>query len=698
MTAPNPLTQVRNIGIMAHIDAGKTTTTERILFYSGRTHKLGEVHEGSTEMDWMIQERERGITITSAATQCEWKGHLINLIDTPGHVDFTIEVERSVRVLDGMVAVFCAVGGVEPQSETVWRQADKYGVPRIAFVNKMDRVGADFFGCLDQMRRRLNCHPVAIQIPVGAEDTFHGIIDLVDLRARLWPRDDEEQGRRFVDSDVPPELLDLARAWHERMLEALAEYDDGFAERYLEDHDFEPGELRAYIRRATLRNHVTPVLCGAAFRNKGVQLLLDAVVNYLPSPVDIPPVQGIDPRTNEPTQRPPDARAPFAALAFKIMSDPHVGKLTYIRVYAGRLKAGATCLNSSKSKSERAGRLLLMHANDREQIDEVRAGDIAAVIGFRRTQTGDTLCDADHPILLEALHPPQPVISVAIEPRTKADQDRLAKALQSLVEEDPTFRVAQDKETNQTIISGMGELHLEILVDRMKREFRVDANVGRPQVAYRETLTQPVVQEGRFVRQSGGRGQYGHCVLRLEPAPPGEGFDFTNRIVGGVIPKEFIPAVEKGVLEALANGPLGGYPVVDVKVTLLDGSFHAVDSSELAFQIAGSLAFREGARRAGPVLLEPIMRLEVTTPEDYLGDVIGHLQSRRVRIAEMTRHGELHVIAAQAPLAEMFGYATALRSLTQGRATHHLEFSHYEPVPKTLAEQLTGGALSPTGA
>jgi elongation factor G len=684
------LNMTRNIGIMAHIDAGKTTTTERILLYTGRTHKLGEVHEGAAEMDWMEQERERGITITSAATQCMWKDHVINIIDTPGHVDFTVEVERSVRVLDGAVALFCAVGGVEPQSETVWRQADKYGVPRIAFVNKMDRIGADFFNAVKMMRERLGTHPVPLQVPIGAEEKFQGVIDLVGMQARIWPDKDDEMGRNYITGDIPEEHKAFAEEWREKMLESLAEYDDDFAERFLENAEFTVADLQQHIRRATIASNITPVLCGTAFKNKGVQLLLDAVLAYLPSPLDIGAVKGIDPETGEPAERKVGFDEPFAALAFKIMSDPHVGKLTYIRVYSGKLSSGSYCYNASTDQNERVGRLLQMHANDRQQIDEVRAGDIAAVIGLKNTQTGHTLCDPDNPIVLEALHAPEPVISVAIEPKTKADQDKLGNALQRLTEEDPTFRVSQNKETNQTIISGMGELHLEILVDRMKREFSVDANVGRPEVAYRETIRKKVEQESKFVRQSGGKGQYGHVVITLEPAVAGEGFEFVNKVVGGVIPKEYIPAVEKGIIEAMKTGVLAGYPMVDAKVTLLDGSFHAVDSSEMAFHIAGSMAFKEAARKASPVLLEPLMKLEVTTPDENLGDVIGNLQQRRARIAEMTPRGNTHVISATAPLSEMFGYSTALRSATKGRANYHMEFSHYEPVPAAVQEELVG--------
>lgn len=692
MARKTPLSRLRNIGIMAHIDAGKTTTTERILLYTGRTHSLGEVHEGSAEMDWMAQEQERGITITSAATQCEWKNHTFNIIDTPGHVDFTVEVERSVRVLDGAVALFCAVGGVEPQSETVWRQADKYGVPRIAFVNKMDRIGADFFNAVEMMRDRLGCHPVPLQIPIGAEDKFLGVVDLIRMRALVWPKDDKEQGREYEDVEIPEDLKELADEWHEKMLESLAEYDDDFAEKFLEEHDFEEKDLKEHLRRATTSSHITPVLCGTAFKNKGVQPLLDAVIEYLPAPTDIEPVEGLNPETETGTTRKASDDEPFSALAFKIMSDPHVGRLTYIRVYSGVLKSGSYCLNASKDKNERVGRLLQMHANDRDIIEEVRAGDIAAVIGLKNTQTGETLCDPDHPVILETLHAPEPVISVAIEPKTKADQEKLASALVRLTEEDPTFRVKQDAETNQTLISGMGELHLEILVDRMKREFSVEATVGKPQVAYRETITKAVEAEGKFVRQSGGRGQYGHCVISMEPATPGEGFEFTNSIVGGVIPREYIPSVEKGIIEAMSSGVVAGFPVVDIKVALLDGSFHDVDSSEMSFHIAGSMAFKAAARKAGPALLEPWMKLEVTTPDEYLGDVIGNLQQRRAKIAEMNPKANFHLINATAPLSEMFGYSTTLRSASQGRATYHMEFSHYEEVPKSVAAELLGTA------
>lgn len=679
---------------MAHIDAGKTTTTERILFYTGRTYKIGEVHEGAAEMDWMEQEKERGITITSAATQCMWKDHRINIIDTPGHVDFTVEVERSIRVLDGAIALFCSVGGVEPQSETVWRQADKYGVPRLAFVNKMDRVGANFYGTVQMMKERLSCHPVPIQIPIGVEDTFCGVIDLVGMRALIWPLgDDPSKGRDYQITEIPDDYRELAQEWHAKMLEALAEYDEAFMEKYLtvDTHDFSEEELKPLIRKSVLEAKITPVLCGSSFKNKGVQPLLDAIVDYLPSPLDLPPIKGQNPETGEMEERAPDDNQPFAALAFKIMSDPHVGKLTYFRVYSGVMKSGSYILNCTKDKTERIGRLLLMHANDREPIDEVRTGDIAAAVGLKYTQTGDTLCDAEHPILLESMSFPEPVIHVAVEPKTKADQDRLSTALGRLQEEDPTFRVRTDEETNQTIISGMGELHLEIIVDRLRREFNVECNVGRPQVAYRETITKAIDRaEGKYIRQSGGKGQYGHVVLRIEPMPPGSGFEFNNEIVGGIIPKEYIPAVEKGVVGAMKTGVLAGYPMVDIKVTLYDGSFHPVDSSEMAFEFAGSIAFKEGARKCDPELLEPIMSVEVVTPEEFFGDVLGDITSRRGKIEETTRRGNAQVVRAWVPLSEMFGYATDLRSRTQGRATYTMQFSHYEKVPKAIAEKIIG--------
>ncbi|MCL5270939.1 MAG: elongation factor G, partial [bacterium] len=691
MTRKFALDRVRNIGIMAHIDAGKTTTTERILFFTGRSYKLGEVHEGTATMDWMEQEQERGITITSAATQTFWKDHCINIIDTPGHVDFTVEVERSIRVLDGAIALFCAVGGVEPQSETVWRQAERYRTPRLAFVNKMDRIGADYFNCIQMMRERLHAHPVPLQIPIGAEDDFRGIIDLVEMKSRVWPAvvDATDRGRTFTDGPIPDDVKETAERWREKMLESLAEYDDAFAERYLDNHAFEAAELRQMIRKATIACNITPVLCGTAFRNKGVQQLLDAVVYYLPSPADVDAIQGALP--HEPVtiiSRKPSDKEPFAALAFKIMSDPHVGKLTYIRVYSGRLKSGSYIHNSTRDVNERVGRILLMHANDREQIEDISTGDIAAIIGFKHTTTGDTLSDHDHPIILEAMSFPEPVISIAIEPKTRNDQERMAAALARLADEDPTFHVKVDKETNQTIISGMGELHLDIIVDRLRREFNVSANVGQPQVAYRETITKKVEVEGRFVRQSGGRGQYGHCWLRLEPMEPGNGFEFNSEVIGGVIPREYIPAIEKGVIEAMNNGTLAGFPVVDVRVTVYDGSFHAVDSSELAFHIAGSMAFKEGCRRAAPVLLEPIMKVEVTTPEEYQGAVVGGLQQRRAHIAEMRARGNLQIVTATAPLGEMFGYTTDLRSQTQGRASSSMEFSHYSPAPQSIVEKI----------
>ena len=693
MGRKTPLARVRNIGIMAHIDAGKTTTTERILYFTGRTHKLGEVHDGAAEMDWMEQERERGITITSAATHCVWRNHAINIIDTPGHVDFTVEVERSIRVLDGAVALFCSVGGVEPQSETVWRQADKYHVPRIAFVNKMDRVGADFFGTVQMMKDRLGCHPVPLQIPIGSEERFVGVVDLVQMKALVWPQDSDESRGPFETVEIPADMREEAAKWHATMLEAIAEYDEEFMEKYLavETHDFEPEELRGLIRKSVLHAKITPVMCGSSFKNKGVRPLLDAVIDYMPSPLDVPPVTGENPETNEIEERRPDDNQPFAALAFKIMSDPHVGKLTYFRVYSGVLKAGSYVYNASREHTERVGRILLMHANDREPIDEVRTGDIAAAVGLKHTGTGNTLCDADHPILLEAITFPEPVIHIAVEPKTKQDQEKMGTALQRLAEEDPTFRVRTDEETMQTIISGMGELHLEIIVDRMKREFRVEANVGKPQVAYRETLGKAISKvEGKYVKQSGGKGQYGHVYLKIEPMEPGFGFEFVNEVVGGSIPKEYIPAVEKGVVGAMKTGVLAGFPIVDLKVTLLDGTFHAVDSSEMAFEFAGSIGFKEGARKCEPQLLEPIMAVEALTPEEYFGDVIGNLSSRRGKIEESGRRANLQFVRANVPLSEMFGYATDLRSQTQGRATYTMQFSHYEKVPKAIADKITG--------
>jgi elongation factor G len=683
------LSKLRNIGIMAHIDAGKTTTTERILYYTGRTHKMGEVHEGAAVMDWMEQEQERGITITSAATASLWKGHRINIIDTPGHVDFTVEVERSLRVLDGAIALFDSVAGVEPQSETVWRQADKYRVPRIAYINKMDRTGADFAGAVVTMRTRLGAHPLPIQLPIGQESDFVGVVDLVTNRALVWR---DELGTEWEEQDIPADMADNAHEQRTHLIEACADYDDELLEAYLADEEISPERIKRALRQATLDIKVTPVLCGSSFKNKGVQPLLDAVIDYLPSPLDVPAVQGVEPSDDEEgrvAERPADDKAPFAALAFKVMADPYVGKLTYFRVYSGTLGAGARVLNASTGRTERIGRILEMHANHREEREEIHAGDIVAGVGLKQTSTGDTLCDPQAPIKLETIEFPEPVISVSIEPKTKADQERLGSSLARLAEEDPTFQVRSDEETGETLISGMGELHLEVIVDRLLREFKVDANVGRPQVAYRETVTQPVNKvEGRFVRQTGGRGQYGHAVIDLEPAP-GEGFDFVNRIKGGAIPSEFIPAVEQGVEEALETGVKAGYPMVDVRVTLVDGSYHDVDSSEMAFKIAGSMAVQEAARRAKPVLLEPVMSVEVVTPEEFMGDVIGDLNRRRGRIEGMEPRGNTQVVRAFVPLAQMFGYATDLRSQTQGRATYTMQFDHYAEMPTSLAEELT---------
>jgi len=680
------LKKLRNIGIIAHIDAGKTTTTERILYYTGVSHKIGEVHEGTATMDWMEQEKERGITITSASTTCFWKEHMINIIDTPGHVDFTVEVERALRVLDGAVGVFCAVGGVEPQSETVWRQADKYHVPRIAFVNKMDRIGADFFNVVQEIDEKLNGNPLVIQLPIGSESNFVGVIDLIRMKAVIW--DSDVLGAKFSIKDIPEELADQALEYRNKLIEKLADFDDEIMEKYLEGEDISEDKIVSAIRKATIKTQVTPVLCGSAFKNKGVQPLLDAVVDFLPSPLDIPPVKGIDPKTGEEIERKADENEPLSLLAFKIMSDPYVGKLTYFRVYSGTLKAGSYAYNSTKGKTERVGRLLRMHANKREDVDVVYAGDIAAAIGLKYTTTGDTLCDEKHPIVLEAMEFPEPVISVAVEPKTKADRDKLSNALQKLAEEDPTFRIRYDEETNQTIISGMGELHLEIIVDRLKREFKVGVNVGKPQVAYKESIKGKVKQEGKFVRQTGGHGQYGHVWIEIEPLERGKGFEFVDKIVGGVIPKEFIPAVEAGVKEAMESGIVAGYPVVDVRVTLFDGSYHEVDSSDMAFKIAGSMAFREAAKKAKPYLLEPVMDVEVTTPEQYLGDVMGDINSRRGKIKSMGEKGNLKIIKAHIPLGEMFGYATVLRSITQGRGTYTMQFSHYEEVPKNIAEKI----------
>ncbi len=692
MPRETPLARLRNIGIMAHIDAGKTTTTERILYYTGRIHRMGEVHEGAATMDWMEQEQERGITITSATTTCFWKrleqDYRINIIDTPGHVDFTVEVERSLRVLDGAVAVFCAVGGVEPQSETVWRQADRYGVPRIAFVNKMDRVGADFDNVIDMIRDRLGAKAFPVHYPLGQGELFTGMVDIVRNIELVY--DDDSLGVKWSEGPVPDALKARVDQLRHELIEAAVEHDEALLERYLEGHEPDETELRSAIRKATLAGAVVPVLCGTAFKNKGVQQLLNAVIDYLPSPIDVPPIRGHVPYNDSTiVERPPEDSAPFAALAFKILTDPYVGKLTYFRVYSGSLPAGSYVHNSTKDRRERIGRLLQMHANRREEIDEVYAGDIAAAIGLKDTRTGDTLCSADHAVILEAMRFPEPVISVAIEPRTKADQDKLGAALQKLSEEDPTFRVHTDPETGQTIISGMGELHLEIIVDRMQREFKVDANIGRPQVAYRETVRVSAEKvEGRFVRQSGGRGQYGHVVINLHPQAPGQGFAFEDKIVGGSVPREYIGPTEQGIKEAMETGVLAGYPIVDVRVELIDGSYHEVDSSEMAFKIAGSMAFKEAVRRAQPVLLEPIMDVEVVTPADYMGDVIGDLSSRRGRIGGMTQRGDAQVIGASVPLSEMFGYSTQLRSITQGRAVYSMQFSRYEEVPKSKADEI----------
>ncbi len=669
---------------MAHIDAGKTTTTERVLYYTGVTYKIGEVHDGTAVMDWMVQEQERGITITSAATTCYWKDCKINIIDTPGHVDFTIEVERSLRVLDGAVAVFDTVAGVEPQSETVWRQANKYEVPRIAFMNKMDRVGADFFMSVRSMVERLDANPVPIQIPIGAEDAFRGPIDLVTMKGLYY--DDETLGASYTEGDIPENLLPLAREYREKMLESLADIDDAIMEKYLNKEEIGAEEIKAVIRKGTLERKMTPVICGTAFRNKGVQLLLDAIVDYLPSPLDIPPVAGTVPNSESVIVRQASDKDPFAAIAFKVMTDPFVGQLTFIRVYSGVLSAGSYVYNSTKDTKERVGRLLKMHANKREELKEVSAGDIAAVVGLKHTLTGDTLCDDKQPIILEIMEFPEPVMSVAIEPKTKADQEKLSQSLAKLTQEDPSFRVSFNEETGQTIISGMGELHLEIIVDRLLREFKVGASVGKPQVAYKETIRTASKAEGKFIRQTGGRGQYGHVYIEIEPLEPGKGFEFENKVVGGTIPREYIPAVEKGIRESADRGILAGYPVVDIKARLYDGSYHDVDSSEMAFKIAGSMAFKEATKNAKPVLLEPIMSLEIVTPEEYMGDVIGDLNSRRGRIINIEKRGNVQVIQGQAPLAEMFGYATDLRSKTQGRATYTMQFSHYNEVPKGVSE------------
>ncbi|KTD34808.1 elongation factor G [Legionella moravica] len=687
-----PLRLYRNIGIAAHVDAGKTTTTERVLYYTGMSHKIGEVHDGAATMDWMVQEQERGITITSAATTCYWSGmdkqfeaHRINIIDTPGHVDFMIEVERSLRVLDGAIVVFDSVSGVEPQSETVWRQANKYGVPRIVFVNKMDRIGANFLRVVAQIKQRLGSNPVVVQLPIGAEEHFKGVVDIIKMKAIHW--DEDNKGMTFKYMDIPAELKSDCEEYRALIIETAAEASEELMNKYLEGEEFTEAEIKAALRHLTVTNKIVPVFCGSAFKNKGVQAVLDGVVEYLPSPTDIPDIQGTDENGNE-THRETSYDAPFSALAFKIATDPFVGTLTYFRAYSGVLKCGDTVYNSVKGKKERIGRLLQMHANSREEIKEVRAGDIAAAVGLKTVMTGDTLCDQDHVVILERMDFPDPVIAVAVEPRTKADQEKMGIALGKLAQEDPSFRVHTDEESGQTIIEGMGELHLEIIVDRMKREFNVEANVGKPQVAYRETLRQSVEQEGKFVRQSGGRGQYGHVWLKIEPQEPGQGYEFVNAIVGGVIPKEYIPAVDKGVQEQLQNGVIAGYPVVDVKVTLFDGSFHEVDSSEMAFKIAGSQCFKQGALRAKPVLLEPIMAVEVVTPEDYMGDVMGDLNRRRGLVQGMEDSPAGKIVRAEVPLAEMFGYSTDLRSATQGRATYTMEFSKYAEAPNNIAEAI----------
>ncbi|MDA8380296.1 MAG: elongation factor G [Actinomycetota bacterium] len=682
-----PLARTRNIGIMAHIDAGKTTTTERILYYTGRNYKMGEVHEGAATMDWMVQEQERGITITSAATTCVWRDTWINIIDTPGHVDFTVEVERSLRVLDGAVAVFDAVAGVEPQTETVWRQANKYAVPRICFVNKMDRIGADFSRSVEMIRDRLDALPAVVQLPIGSEGGFRGVVDLLAMRALIW--NDAERGERWEDVAIPAEMAAEAADARHQLVDVVSNFDDEVMEAYVANEEITADALRKALRTGTIASEIVPVLCGSAFKNKAVQPLLDAVCDYLPSPLDVPPTRGTAKKGNEEVVRAADDEEPFAALAFKIMTDPYVGKLTYLRVYSGTIAKGTTVLNTTKDTKERFGRLLQMHANHREDKDAVFTGDIVAAVGLKNTTTGDTLCDPAHPILLESLEFPEPVIHVAVEPKTKADQDRLGRALVALSEEDPTFQVHTDQDTGQTVISGMGELHLEVLVDRMLREFSVDAHVGKPQVAYRETITGHVEKvEGRYVRQTGGRGQYGHVLVNLEPTGPGGGYEFVDKITGGVVPKEYIPAVDAGIQEALTSGILAGYPTVDVRVTLVDGSYHDVDSSEMAFKIAGSMAVKEAARRAHPVLLEPVMAVEVVTPEEFMGDVIGDLSSRRGRVEGMDQRGSSQVIRSQVPLSDMFGYATDLRSRTQGRATYTMQFHSYQEVPGSIAKEV----------
>ncbi|MDN5314355.1 MAG: elongation factor [Clostridiales bacterium] len=679
------LENTRNIGIMAHIDAGKTTTTERILYYTGRIHRLGETHEGAATMDWMEQEQERGITITSAATTAQWNDTRINIIDTPGHVDFTVEVERSLRVLDGAVTLFCAKGGVEPQTETVWRQADHYGVPRMAFVNKMDILGADFYRAVDMMKERLRTNAVPLQLPIGKEETFVGIIDLITMTARIYG---DDEGKDIQDVDIPEDMKAQSQEWHDQMIEAIAETDEELTMKYLEGEEITIDELKVALRKAVIACEITPVLCGTAYKNKGVQMLLDAIIEYMPSPLDIPPISGVNPETEEEEARPSSDEEPFSALAFKIMTDPYVGKLCFFRVYSGTLDSGSYVKNATKGKRERVGRILQMHANHREEIDRVYAGDIAAAVGLKDTTTGDTLCDDNHPVILESMEFPEPVISVAIEPKSKASQDKMNVALAKLAEEDPTFRTFTDTETGQTIISGMGELHLDIIVDRLFREFKVEANVGAPQVAYRETIRKAVKADGKFVRQSGGRGQYGHCVLEVEPLEPGSGYEFVNKVVGGAIPKEYIAPIDAGIQEAMNTGVLGGYPVVDFRVTVVDGSYHDVDSSEMAFKIAGSMGFKEACRKADPVLLEPMMRVDVVVPEEYMGDVMGDISSRRGRIEGMEARSGAQAITAQVPLSEMFGYATVLRSRTQGRGTFVMQIDHFEEVPKSIQEKL----------
>ncbi|UYO62156.1 elongation factor G [Acetobacterium wieringae] len=688
MSREYSLAKTRNIGIMAHIDAGKTTTTERILFYSGKIHKIGETHDGVSQMDWMEQEQERGITITSAATTCFWKDNRINIIDTPGHVDFTVEVERSLRVLDGSVAVFCAKGGVEPQSETVWRQADKYHVPRMAYINKMDITGADFYNVLKMMEDRLNANPVPIQLPIGKESDFVGIIDLLNMKAMIYQ---DDLGEKIDIVDIPEDMTELAEEYREKLIESIADHDEAIMEKFLEGEDIGLDELKTAIRKATLNVDIIPVVCGSSYKNKGVQLVLDAVVDYMPSPLDVPAITGINPDTEEEDSRKASDDEPFSALAFKIMTDPFVGKLAFFRVYSGTIDSGSYVFNSSKRKRERLGRILQMHANHREEITTVYTGDIAAAVGLKDTSTGDTLCSDKAPIILESMEFPEPVIHVAIEPKTKAGQEKMSTALAKLAEEDPTFRTHTDEETGQTIISGMGELHLDIIIDRMLREFKVEANVGAPQVAYKESITKAVDAEGKFARQSGGRGQYGHCLIRMEPVEPGTGYIFENKTVGGSIPKEFINPINQGIEEAMRNGVLAGYPVLDLKVTVYDGSYHDVDSSEMAFKVAGSMAFKNGMRKADPVILEPVFKLEVVIPEEYMGDVMGDINSRRGRVEGMEMRGGAQIIKGMVPLAEMFGYATTLRSKTQGRGVYTMQFSHYEAVPKSISEQIIEG-------